>query len=96
MQYNLLLKGLFAEFEEFLANSNIPNKYVGSGGDAASTVAMDTDTTDALDRLSRLLVSVCPLGKSRCGRIFEENEPTFRCKCVSHCVKEKSKIFGLL
>lgn len=73
VQYNLLLASLFADFEAFLVNSDTP-----------AGVPMDTDDTcDILDRLSQKLASLCPNGKSRCGRIFEENEPTFRCKYVS-------------
>ncbi|KAM3181317.1 hypothetical protein ACTXT7_014604 [Hymenolepis weldensis] len=73
VQYNLLLASLFADFEAFLVNSDTP-----------TGVPMDTDDTcDTLDRLSQKLASLCPIGKSRCGRIFEENEPTFRCKDCS-------------
>nr|CUU00343.1 hypothetical transcript [Hymenolepis microstoma] len=73
VQYNLLLSTLFAEFEAFLGNISNP-----------TGVPMDTDDTcDALDRLSLKLSTLYPVCKSRCSRIFEENEPTFRCKDCS-------------
>ncbi|VDO01892.1 unnamed protein product [Rodentolepis nana] len=73
VQYNLLLSTLFAEFEAFLGNISNP-----------TGEPMDTDDTcDSLDRLSQKLAPLYPVCKSRCGRIFEENEPTFRCKDCS-------------
>lgn len=68
-EYNQLLETIFADFETFLANANIPGAESASEADG-----------DALDKLVAKLNVVCPKVRAPCSRIFKHNEPTFRCK----------------
>ncbi|CDS37527.1 e3 ubiquitin protein ligase ubr2 [Echinococcus multilocularis] len=86
VEYNRLLESIFADFEAFLANAFIAN----SGGDVTASVSgslsapkPSTSRHDTLDRLAERLSAVCPKVRTPCGRIFEEQEPTFRCKDCS-------------
>ncbi|VDM33642.1 unnamed protein product [Hydatigera taeniaeformis] len=86
VEYNHLLESIFADFEAFLANA-FP---VNSSGDVDASVSAplslpkaSTSRKDALDRLAERLSAVCPKMRTPCGRIFEEQEPTFRCNILT-------------
>ncbi|VDD74451.1 unnamed protein product [Mesocestoides corti] len=74
-EYNKLLDSIFAAFEDFLANSEIPE--CGSAGGSVG------DDNDSLSRLKKKLGVVCPKVRTPCGQIFMDQEPTFRCKDCS-------------
>ncbi len=68
--YKQLLGTIFAQFEQFLANSDCGNNPASSSTDASTPIAILKNKLDA----------VCPKTRTPCGRIFKALEPTFRCK----------------
>lgn len=83
VEYNRLLESIFADFEAFLANAFIANSVGDVGVSISGSLSLakaPSSRHDALDRLAKRLSAVCPKVRTPCGRIFEEQEPTFRCK----------------
>ena len=74
VEYNLLLGTIFADFEHFIAKAHVPDST------SEDMENQETGTSDVLRQLANKLSSVCPKVRVPCGRIFEEQEPTFRCK----------------
>ena len=81
VEYKLLLESIFGDFERFIANAHISDS---DGVDITSSYSKTQEkTVDVLHQLADKLSFVCPRKRAPCGRIFEEQEPTFRCKYVS-------------